>query len=115
MTTTEMPWVIESRLAPGQQRKRSVVFGVIAAVGAAIGALIFLVSMGMIIVTPQLAGLVIMGLPVWGVLTLGTVGCGVAALVRRGRVNVILGAGSLALVVLTNPLLPLIVALALGA
>jgi hypothetical protein len=112
MTTTEMPWVTETRLAPGQQLKRSPVYGIIAAVGAVLGGLIFLVSI-VLLFTP-LGGLLITGLPVWGILTLGTVGCAIAALVRRGRLNVILGAGSLALVVLTNPLIPLIVVLALG-
>ncbi|QCR18493.1 hypothetical protein C1N71_02695 [Agrococcus sp. SGAir0287] len=112
MTTTEMPWVTETRLAPGQQVKRNTVFGWVAAALAALGALIFVVSMGMLF-TP-LAGLFITALPFWGILTLGTVGCAVSALVRRGRVNLILGVGSLALLVLTNPLIPLVVAIALG-
>ena len=112
MTMTEMPWVTESRLAPGQQPKRNTVFGWVAASLAAIGGLIFLVSMGMLF-TP-FAGLVITGLPFWGILTLGTVGCAISALVRRGRLNMILGIGSLVLLVLTNPLIPLVVALALG-
>lgn len=113
MTTTEMPWVTETRLAPGQQPKRNTVFGWIAASLAAVGGIIFLVSMGMLF-TP-FAGLFITALPFWGILTLGTVGCAVSALVRRGRVNTILGIGSLALLVLTNPLIPLVVALVLGA
>ena len=112
MTTTEMPWVTETRLAPGQQPKRNTVFGWIAAALAALGAVIFIVSMGMLF-TP-LAGLFITGLPFWGILTLGTVGCAVSALVRRGRMNLILGVGSLALLVLTNPLIPLLVAIVLG-
>jgi hypothetical protein len=110
--TTEMPWVTETRLAPGQQPRRSPVFGILAAVGAALGAILFLVFM-VLLFTP-LGGLLISGLPVWGILTLGTVGCAVSALVRRGRLNVALGISSLVLVVLTNPLIPLIVVLALG-
>ena len=45
MTTTEMPWVTETRLAPGQQPKRNTVFGWVAAGLAALGAIIFVVSM----------------------------------------------------------------------
>lgn len=112
MTTTEMPWVTQTRLAPGQQVKRSTVFGWIAAGLAVVGGFIFLVSMGMVLT--NLSGLFITGLPFWGILTLGTIGCAVSALVRRGRMNTILGVGSLALLVLTNPLIPLVVVLALS-
>lgn len=112
MSTTEMPWVSETRLAPGQQPRRNTVFGWIAAGLAALGGCIFLVSMGMVFA--GLGGLVVTGLPVWGILTLGAVGCAVSALVRRGRLNTALGGGALALLVLTNPLIPLIF-LSLGA
>ncbi|SDH74233.1 hypothetical protein SAMN04489720_2220 [Agrococcus jejuensis] len=112
MTTTEMPWVTETRLAPGQQLKRNTVFGWIAAGLAAIGGVIFLVTMGMLFA--GLANLFITGLPFWGILTLATVGCAVSAIVRRGRLNTALGVGSLALLVLTNPLIPLVVILALS-
>lgn len=111
MTATEMPWVVETRLAPGQQPRRNTVFGWIAAGLALLGGAIFLASMGMLFA--GFAGLIVTGLPFWGILTLGTVGCAVSALVRRGRLNTILGIGSLALLVLTNPLIPLIVILLL--
>ena len=112
MTTTEMPWVTETRLGPGQQPKRNTVFGWIAASLAVLGGCIFLVAMGMLFT--GFADAFITGLPFWGILTLGTVGCAVSAIVRRGRLNTILGIGSLALLVLTNPLIPLVVVLVLS-
>lgn len=103
MTTTEMPWVVETRLAPGQKLKRNPAWGIIAIVVAVVNVVAFLAGQWS---APQGDGsLFLIGLPIWGIITLAGLGFGFAAIVKRGVLNVTLGAVGMGVVVLTNPVL----------
>lgn len=107
-----MPWVTETRLAPGQKRKRNPTWGILAMVGGVINAGLFLVGLAVMLTLPQAFGWV---LPLWGIVTLAALGCSIAAIVKRGGFNVTMGWLSLGVVVLTNPLIPLVAITFLGS
>lgn len=109
---TEMPWVIETRLAPGQKLRRNPVWGIVALVASLIGGLMFIIAMG-----AAFAGggqLFVWMLPVWGIVALTAAAFTIAAFVRRGTLNVTFGAIAAAVLVLTNPVLALVIGLMLG-
>ncbi|WP_072314379.1 hypothetical protein [Agrococcus sp. Marseille-P2731] len=106
---TELPWVIDTRAV---QRRRNPVWGVLALVGAALSGASFLVSFG--IAWVDLDGLVIWLLPVWGVITLLAVAFAVTALVKRGTGNVTMAAIAAGVLVISNPVVFLIIALTVG-
>lgn len=105
----ELPWVIETRAVT---RRRNPVWGVLALVGAGLCAASFLVAMGVAWV--DLDGLVVWALPIWGVITLLALAFAITALVKRGTANVTMAAIAGGVLVISNPVVFLILTLALG-
>ncbi|MGC5076764.1 hypothetical protein [Agrococcus sp. DT81.2] len=106
---TELPWVIDTRLAP---RRRNPVWGVLALVAAVLCGVTLLFSIGVAFV--DLDGLVIWLLPVWGVCTLLSLAFAITAAAKRGTANITMAAISGGLLVISNPVVFLVIGFALG-
>ncbi len=106
---TELPWVIDTRLAP---RRRNPVWGVLALVAAVLCGAMLLVAIGVAFV--DLDGLVIWLLPLWGICTLLSIAFAITAAVKRGTANITMAAISGGLLVISNPVVFLVIGFALG-
>lgn len=93
-------------------RRRNPIWGVLALVASALCGASFLVGMG--IAWVDLDGLVFWLLPVWGIVTLLAIAFAITAFVKRGSANITMAAISGGLLVISNPVVFLIVALGLG-
>ena len=106
---TELPWVIETRATT---RRRNPVWGVLALVAAALCAAGFLIAMA--VGLADLDAVVLWLLPFWGIITLLALALSVTALVKRGTANITMASIAGGVLVISNPVVFLIIALALG-
>lgn len=101
--------MIDTRLAP---RRRNPVWGVLALVAAVLCGAMLLFAIGVAVV--DLDALVIWLLPVWGVCTLLSIAFAITAAAKRGTANITMAAISGGLLVISNPVVFLVIAFALG-
>ena len=106
---TELPWVIDTRLAP---RRRNPVWGTLALIAAVLCGAMLLLATGVAFV--DLDGIVIWLLPVWGICTLLSIAFAITAAVKRGTANITMAAISGGLLVISNPVVFLVIGFALG-
>ena len=97
---TELPWVIDTRLAP---RRRNPVWGALALVAAVLCGAMLLLATG-----------VMWLLPVWGVCTVISFAFAITAAIKRGTANITMAAISGGLLVISNPVVFLVIGFALG-
>ena len=101
----DVPWIVGTRLAPGQQIKRSVLWGVIA---------LSLTALHLIAAAVGLMQLVMVDpfgfratLPVWGVLSLLLLASIIMCFIKRGTFNIVSGSIAAFTLVVSNPVIPL--------
>lgn len=107
----EFPWVVETREPP--KSLRNPVWGILALVAAVICGAFFLLG-----IAATFAGVgdwVGSLLPAWGIVTLAAIVLAITAAMRRGTANVTLAVITGAIVLISNPVLFLVMGLALSA
>lgn len=105
--STDVPWVVQTRLHPGQQIQRSNIWGILTAVAAGIHLLVAAIGVMQAVVVDIHAFVAL--LPYWGILTLLVLAGVIMCFVKRGSFNrwmAIISAGTL---IVSNPVLPLAV------
>ena len=107
----ELPWVVETRVVGGRVR-RNPVWGILALLAASLCGLMLLLAMGATAV--DLSDAVVWLLPIWGVVTLLGLGMAITAVAKRGAANITMAAIAGGLIVVSNPVIFLVIAMATG-
>ena len=105
-TTDDAPWVVGTRLAPGQRIRRSMLWGWIALALTALHILMAAIGYGSVAVSADAAVFQAV-LPWWGICTLLLLAGTVACFIRRGTFNIVIGVVALLTLVVSNPVLPI--------
>lgn len=103
----DVPWIVDTRLRPGEQIQRSTLWGLLTAVAAGLHLLIAAVGVVQAVVVDVHAFFAI--LPFWGILSLVVLAGVILCFLKRGSFNrwmAIIAAGTL---VVSNPILPMAV------
>lgn len=107
-----MPWVVETRIAPGAKPRRNPMWGVVALVLALLGAGMFFLGMSLPFL--GLGDLIGYLLAVWGVNVLATIVFTAVAFAKRGSANWLMASIAALVLVMTNPVLYLVIVTYLG-
>lgn len=100
-----MPWIVSTRLAPGQRIRRSVLWGIITYVMTALHLIMAVVGYGSIASTEPT--MFFATLPWWGICSLGLLAGVVGSFVKRGTFNIVAAVIGLLTLVITNPVIPI--------
>lgn len=105
-TADDAPWVVGTRLAPGQRIRRSTMWGWIALGLTVLHVLLAVIGYGTVAVNADPAVFQAV-LPWWGICTLLLLAATVACFIRRGTFNIVIGVVALLTLVVSNPVLPI--------
>lgn len=101
----DVPWIIGTRLAPGQKIKRSALWGVIGLVIAGLHLAAAAIGLLQIVMLDPFAFRAT--LPFWGVLSLLLLASVIMCFIKRGTFNIVVGSIGAFTLVVSNPVIPL--------
>lgn len=102
----DVPWVIGTRLAPGEKLKRGFLWAIVCGVLALLHLIAAVVGYGSVFSMNGDAFILL--LPFWGILSLLLLASIIVCLVRRGGWNIAAAVSGAFVLVFTNPVLPLL-------